>query len=117
MKIDIIASGSNGNCIVIDDGHSKLMLDAGLPYSKLAQKVKLSELEGIFVSHSHLDHCKAVPELSRRGVNLLMSLGTADEIIKTENIYLIYTALESETRIDVGSWRILPFNTVHDCRG
>jgi phosphoribosyl 1,2-cyclic phosphodiesterase len=80
MKIDILHSGSSGNAIVVSDGHSSLLLDCGVSFSKLSQSVKISELAGVFVSHSHTDHCKAVPELNRRGINLLMSEGTASEI-------------------------------------
>lgn len=53
IKYDIIQSGSDGNCIIVND---YLMLDCGVSYSKI--KNKLSNVKIIFISHSHFDHLK-----------------------------------------------------------
>lgn len=46
MRYNIIESGSDGNTIIVED---ILMLDAGLPYSKIKQYLKKVKL--IFISH------------------------------------------------------------------
>lgn len=48
MTYEIIGSSSKGNCIIIND---YFMLDSGLAYSKI--KNKLSKVKMIFISHSH----------------------------------------------------------------
>lgn len=53
IKYDIVQSGSDGNCIIVND---YLMLDCGVSYSKI--KNKLSNVKIIFISHSHFDHLK-----------------------------------------------------------
>lgn len=56
MLIKPIASSSKGNCCVIDDGRSKLILDCGIPIKKIKEGVdfNLSNIAGCLISHSHL---------------------------------------------------------------
>lgn len=51
MKYEIIGSSSKGNCIIVED---ILMLDCGVSYKSI--KDKLSKIKLIFISHSHSDH-------------------------------------------------------------
>lgn len=109
LKVNIIASSSKGNTIVVDDGVSKLLLDAGISYSKLSRKVKMSEVEAVLITHSHMDHYKAVPELIRRGVDVYMSQGTSEE--KEAPPCQLASHLQ---QIETANWHILPFGVEHD---
>ena len=51
MKYEIIGSSSKGNCIIVED---VLMLDCGVSYKSIKDKLKNIKL--IFISHSHSDH-------------------------------------------------------------
>lgn len=53
MEYEIIGTGSNGNCIVLN---KYIMLDCGLSYSKV--KSYLQDIKVIFISHTHQDHLK-----------------------------------------------------------
>lgn len=53
IKYEVLSSGSKGNCIIVND---YLMLDCGLPYSKI--KDYLEGIKIIFICHSHGDHFK-----------------------------------------------------------
>ena len=46
LKYEILSTGSCGNCIIVND---YLMLDCGLPYSKV--KKYLDKVKIIFISH------------------------------------------------------------------
>lgn len=48
MTYEIISSSSQGNCIIINNF---FMLDCGVPYNKVKNKLKNIKL--IFISHSH----------------------------------------------------------------
>lgn len=126
MKINHIASGSSGNAILVDDGHSQLLLDAGISYSKLARQVKLSKVAAVLITHEHLDHCKAVPELVRRGFRVYMSEGTCRELCGNERLpsgrkrmgmnplQVGITELEAGKEFEIASWKVLPFDVIHD---
>lgn len=47
MRYNIIASGSSGNCIIVEDF---LALDMGISYKKIQKYLKQIKL--IFISHS-----------------------------------------------------------------
>lgn len=51
FKYKIIASGSSGNCIIVND---IIALDIGIPFKKI--EPYLNDLKLIFISHKHSDH-------------------------------------------------------------
>ena len=115
MKIHPIASGSSGNAILVDDGNTKILLDAGLAFKELQRLCPcgLSEVGAVLITHEHGDHVKAVPELMKRGTEVYASEGTWGALIgglpKWPG-YGCYHKLE----FHVGSFKIVPFNVRHD---
>lgn len=111
LAIHHIASGSDGNAILVDDGQTKLLFDAGLPYKKLARKIAFSQLAGVFVTHEHADHSKAVPELLRRGIPVFLSRGTWMALeIESGPFY----AIKHKEAIRRGTFQVMAFNVHHD---
>ena len=51
FKINIIGTGSSGNCVVIDNS---IVIDCGLPIKKIGQTV--INADAIFITHRHSDH-------------------------------------------------------------
>jgi len=51
MQLKILGTGSSGNCFLINDD---LMIDAGLPYLKIKDKVK--DIKYVLLTHIHGDH-------------------------------------------------------------
>ena len=72
---------------------------------------RLTSLSGCLVSHEHLDHLKAAADLMRAGVDCYMSQGTAEAAGLTNHRLKIVRALE---QVQIGTWNVLPFDTVHD---
>ena len=112
MLINHITSGSKGNAIIVDDGESKLLLDAGIRYKDVARWIRPTDLAGVLVTHEHQDHAKAVHELARRGLHVCLSRGTADEleVDKNSNARII----EHLQQFEAGSWIVVPFDVIHD---
>lgn len=113
MEIKVIASGSSGNAYRVSDGVTSLLLDAGVPLSKLrpALGFRVSALDGCLVSHAHGDHSKAVEELLRAGVNVYTSAGTIEALTLAGRRVKRVKALE-ET--EIGTFTVLPFDVAHD---
>ena len=55
MKIEVIASGSKGNCYKINNEDTALLLECGIPYIKIQEKLnfRLSDIDACFISHEH----------------------------------------------------------------
>jgi len=115
IKIESFASSSNGNLYRISDGHSTLLIEAGLPIAKIKKALdyQLSEVDGCLVTHEHQDHTKAVHDLLKAGVDCAMSIGTA-QAIGCLNHRRCYT-LKATRRDDFHGWTVLPFPIEHDC--
>lgn len=113
IEITCLASGSSGNAYRVTDGRSPLLLEAGISWKLIQQGLNFqaAELAGCLVSHSHGDHCKAVKDAVKAGVDCYMSAPTAEAIgITSHRIRLI----EAKRQFVLGSWTILPFSVEHD---
>ena len=56
LKISFYGSSSKGNCLVLEDNESSVMIDCGV--KNVEKKIDTNKLCGILISHQHLDHCK-----------------------------------------------------------
>nr|WP_289038226.1 MBL fold metallo-hydrolase [uncultured Allobacillus sp.] len=113
IDIKVIGSSSKGNAYLVSDGRSQLLLECGVNFKEIqkAAGFKTSSLAGCLITHEHLDHCKAINEVTRAGIDCYMSAGTKEEI--GINHHRIKT-VESKKQFKLGSWTILPFDVQHD---
>lgn len=113
MNIQILASGSSGNCYRIGDGKTSLLLECGIPFKEIQKGLnfKLYEIDACLVTHEHMDHAKSVMELLKSGIEVCMSTGTA---ITFKHDYFKVTAIRPLEQFKIGTFDILPFDTQHD---
>lgn len=120
MKIEVIASGSSGNCYKISNEDTTLLIECGIPYKKIQQALnfKVTDIDGVLVSHEHMDHAKACKDLIKAGVDLYMTAGTK-EALKLES-HRVKTFEESNDKtyrwFEIGSFKIKPFKSIHDAK-
>lgn len=73
LKILTIASGSHGNCTFIASETTKILVDAGIGVRKLANALeivntKITDINGVVITHEHTDHICGLPQLHKRDV-------------------------------------------------
>lgn len=63
-----------GSCFYLDTGHHKVLVDCGMFQGKEDREHNLdqfpfnpSEIEYVFLTHAHIDHCGRLPVLVKRG--------------------------------------------------
>ena len=71
IKFCSLSSGSSGNCQYIETDNLKILVDGGFSGKKIegllsSIGVSANDLDGIFVTHEHIDHVRGVGVLSRR---------------------------------------------------
>lgn len=71
MEISVIASGSNGNCCLVEDKNSSILIDAGKSYIETAKRMQrlgknIENIDAILLTHSHHDHIVGAGVISRR---------------------------------------------------
>lgn len=119
MDIEVLGTGSSGNCYKVKIGRATLLLECGLPYKVIQKKLnfKVSEIDACLITHEHQDHAKAVKDLMKAGVDCYMTEGTA-KVLGIEG-----HRLNTFKKYDSGQgyyWKyfldiqILPFEMVHD---
>lgn len=113
IEIKIIASGSKGNCYVIQDGNKRIMIDPGIAIAEIRKRCdfNLATLDFVLVSHEHKDHCKALKDIMRIGVTCALSAGTLKHFDVNGSLYML---LEDRVVWSYSGWGVLPFRTEHD---
>src|ERR1700737_3669345 len=61
LRVTILASGSSGNCTLLETERTRLLVDAGLGKKETLRRLATVEclvdrLDGIVISHEHSDH-------------------------------------------------------------
>lgn len=79
MKINVIASGSKGNCTIVN---SAVMLDAGVTLKTIQKALNYDLPDCLLVTHEHQDHANfnTIKEFLLRGVDVFMTAGTCNAL-------------------------------------
>lgn len=109
------ASGSRGNFYAVDDGTTVLALECGLSFRKMQALCghQIARFAACLVSHEHMDHAKAVPDLLARGIVVYMSGGTAEALEISHPLLRILKPLQT---VRIGSFSVKPFPIEHDAQ-
>jgi phosphoribosyl 1,2-cyclic phosphodiesterase len=113
IEIRAFGSSSAGNCYYLTDGKTPLLLEAGIKFKEVQRQLNFqtTSIAGCLISHEHGDHCKAIKDVLKSGINCYMSAGTAEAL--GNNHHRIHTVV-SKQPFRIGTWNILPFDVQHD---
>ena len=78
MKITTLASGSKGNCTLVETEKTKILIDAGISLAEIEKKLEILkvnpfDIQGIIITHEHSDHIKSVGAFSRKYNSLVFA--------------------------------------------
>lgn len=82
IKVQVLASGSKGNCTVLTANDATILLDLGINFSNLQRRLNFENPTAVFLTHEHSDHVNksTLAELLKRGVEVYMTEGTAQAL-------------------------------------
>lgn len=128
MKIIPLCSSSEGNCYLIDDGSSVLMIECGRSIRQLRKLARaagyaISGAAGCLISHEHKDHAQAWEDLVEDGKKVYASDGTI-EALAADNDYLAKQMIplapepgrDFSAPVTVGSYDVIAFRVFHDAK-
>ncbi len=118
MRLKVLASGSYGNCYILESPTGTLLFECGIHWKEIQKGLNfdLSKVVGCLVTHEHKDHSKAIREVMTMGVNIYLSKGTIEalNIPVDSNYRAIHAHLGAQ--IDFCDFTVLSFATEHDCK-
>lgn len=70
MKICVLASSSAGNCTLVSDNGTNILIDAGISTRKMKLRLAemglgLPDIDAVFITHEHIDHVRGIKGLLR----------------------------------------------------
>lgn len=108
MNIKVIASGSSGNCYLISDDKTSLLLDAGISFKQIqiGTNFNISNISGCFVTHRHGDHAKSIKDLNKERCAYFWTKRCSRDL----SIKIIKPFI----KLKIGTFEIVPFPLKHD---
>ncbi len=118
-EICALASGSNGNCYYIGNESEAVLVDIGIYYRRLIERLDETGLDkdkikAIFISHEHTDHIQGARVTSKKlGIPVFYTKKTYHKCYdknKTDN----FGFFECGTPYTLGSIKVHSFKKSHD---
>ena len=81
MRFKQLYSSSSGNLYTVTASNGeRLLIECGVVWPKIqkALNYNLDGIVGCLVSHDHKDHCKAIEDVMRAGIDVYASMGTLE---------------------------------------
>jgi phosphoribosyl 1,2-cyclic phosphodiesterase len=119
MKLNIVGTGSSGNCYVLEHNNRFLIIDCGVNWDHIKKAVdfRFSNIDGLLISHQHGDHSKSIDKAIGRALKIYTSNLCAGGlgISSYANLY----TLENFKISQIGDFQVMPLPLDHDapCQG
>jgi len=120
MIVDILFSGSRGNCTLIRSGSTQILIDCGKSARAVSKALcelgtGIERISAIFITHEHSDHTAALETvLSRRSIPLHVTSPSAEKLLTMPNASKCLICHPIEYEETVGSLKITSFPLPHD---
>ena len=115
MRLSVLASGSKGNCTYFGYNDHHYLIDIGITTKQLELKlgknqVCISQIEGIFITHTHVDHIAGLKSFIKKNK---CRIYLTEKMYKELNFdYDNYVYMDDDFKIDEMSVKII--KTSHD---
>jgi len=124
LRFQSLGSGSSGNCYFIGNAAFGILIDAGIGVRTIRKNLRNIGLDfeniwGVFVTHDHADHIKAVGSLGEKHkVPVYATRKTHEGIYRsycvTEKLYNSRKFIEKNETVELGDFKITSFAVSHD---
>jgi len=123
MKLTVLGSGSKGNVTFIQLNETKILIDCGLSFRQIDNRIKqkqldLENLDGVLVTHEHSDHVAGLNVLLKKiPTTLYLTKETYDSFYYkySENIQQSQLSfIKPHEEFLINDVRIYPLSISHD---
>lgn len=122
MRVNILASGSDGNCIHIQSGNTGILIDAGKWKRDMEKRLNArhinpaTDIQAVLITHAHNDHVRGLTLANKYNYPVYATegewkgiSGVQDDLKHT--LHRVYGKYEA---IELGDLHVYPFSVHHD---
>lgn len=117
MDIKVLASSSAGNCYILSDGVTTIMIECGITIKQIQKGVEfgLSSIDACLLSHAHQDHCKAYKDMLKYSIDCYASDETWGHLggVSHHRQHVV----RPMKKFEIGTMLVIPFELNHDIPG
>lgn len=124
MRMISIASGSSGNCILVETEDTHILVDAGISRKRIKFGLKefgleMSDIDAIVLTHEHSDHIRGIGVISRMDRTQIYSTkGTFEGVRSCSTLgpmdISLFNIISVGSPFAVGDIEVNSFDTFHD---
>ena len=121
MTFTAFASGSSGNCGLLSEGNTHLLIDGGISLRRIrgalaSLGLEPEDLQGVLITHEHTDHISGIPMLTKHcGRPLFAPCASATLMSRADaGVEAYMHRIGEDETFTLGSLRIRSFPTPHD---
>lgn len=121
LILHTLASGSEGNCLLVTDGATNLLVDAGISTRRIKTALgqlglSIDDLSAILITHEHTDHvCGLATLVKHHDVPIYASAPTARQLTyRIAGIDSQLRQVNAEDTFPIGTLTVHVFATSHD---
>lgn len=123
MRLTIFASGSSGNCALVSDGSTHLLVDAGISAKRISaalahQNLSPEHLTGCLITHTHSDHIAGLATLTKHfSLPLYATAPAGRQVAYRLPVERLLHTLEPPKSEVIGGIAVQAIPTSHDSPG
>jgi phosphoribosyl 1,2-cyclic phosphodiesterase len=113
LEFTPLASSSHGNAYIVDDGQTRLLLEAGLQAKRFRERAGfiMHKIDACFVSHEHQDHACGLRGIMQAGIDVYCSQGTIEALgLSGHRLHPVAPGQQ----VQIGTMLVVPFSVIHD---
>ena len=121
LELCTLASGSSGNSLLVSDGATHILIDAGISCRRICTALQTlgvapQSLAGVLVTHEHTDHISGLATLIKRfATPIYTTQGTAQALWRrTPELEECIRPICPGEHLEVGTLGVESFPTPHD---
>ena len=121
MQIYVLASGSGGNCTLVKDGDTSILIDIGISVRRVNKSLaglgmRIDDISGIFITHEHSDHVCGIKTLIKHcDIPIFAPRTVANRLCWSHaGVENFMKELKPLREHGIGRLGVMPFPTPHD---
>ncbi len=119
-SLTVLGSGSGGNCYYLEDGATRLLIDAGFSGRQIRSRLESigrtpETLTGILLTHEHSDHTKGLKMIAAKlDIPLYCNRLTLEAVESQFEIKFPARVFQTGAPFDLGDMNVESFSIPHD---